>query len=163
MEFGAQAVRYCSDDGQGRCWACWQAYEERREAVRHEQAAGVAAERHRGAVYWQNRDRYFADATEAFMSVQDQVLGGEIERVQVRVYACLVSPFRLTTEGVLGRALEGHAPGSEFDQEARLVMSSFLELWNQRYANQVESWVPDFSQKVIFPDVWWASIPDVEE
>jgi hypothetical protein len=99
---------------------------------------------------------------EAFAAVQDEVLGGEIERVQVRCYVCTIKPFRLTTAAVLARALEEHAPGSAFDEEARLVMSRFLELWNARYADQVESWIPDFSRKIVFPDIWVGS-PSVVE
>lgn len=162
-EFGAAAVRYTGDDGQGRCWACWRVREEQKAAERYTQAVSVLADKLPGPVYWENRDRFYSNPAEAFTAIQDQVLGGEIERIQVRVYSCIVKPCQLTVDGVLGRALEGHAAGSEWDQEAQLVMQSFLELWNQRYAHQVVSWFPDFSRKIVFPDVWWASIPVVEE
>lgn len=155
--FGALAVRYPGDDGQGRCWVCWRAREAAKERQRYGQAQPIPAEGYTGPVYWENRDRYFSTATEAFVSVEDQVLGGEIERVEVRVYACRLSRVQLTADMVLALVLEDLAPGSGFDSEARLVMSSFLELYNRRYADQMESWFPDYVRKVIFPESWWAS------
>lgn len=156
-DFGELAVRYVGDDGQGRCWSCWQDREAQKDRVRYEQAQVLDAEGYPRPVYWENRDRYFPESTEAFMAIQDQVLGGEIERGEVRVYACRVLRVRLTVDGVLALALEGHTYGSEFDTEARVVMSSFLELWNRRYGDQIESWFPDYERKVVFPESWWAT------
>lgn len=162
-DFGAQAVRYCSDDGLGRCWVCWRAHEERQQVARYSQAQAVAGDDWAGPVYWENRDRYYPAAIEAFMAVQDQVLGGEIERVAVRVYACTVKSGRITPREVLGLAVSGHPDGSEFDGEAQTVMASFLDLWNRRYADQVQSWFPDFNRKVVFPEAWWGTIPEIEQ
>jgi len=55
----------------------------------------------KGPVYWENRKRYFSTIGGAFLAVQDQVLGGEIRREDVRVYACRVREGQLVAEEVL--------------------------------------------------------------
>lgn len=149
-ECGASCKKYHT-----ACDKCIEEKRARKALQEREAAEVVSADTYDGPVFWQEEDRYYPNAEEAFEAVADDVFHDEACKAQT-LWTCDILKFRLDAGDIIDQELtrgEHHEDAAAMiSGAATTVLQKLLDDWVEEHANDVESWFPSEKIRIEFPE-----------
>ena len=154
--------RPCDDCGEPckqhytKCEECQRKNRAERDAERIAKAEKISASEYGDPVFWDEKDEYYSDVSEAWEAIKDDFDNVEDAKAQT-LWACDKMYLRLCPSDILDNALESQ----EHHEDARDHVSDkayeelvrFCEAWNDAHGTSVESWFPN-QKIVVIPESW---------